>query len=558
MALSHPVALLVSVLAAVHIAAAQESSPPVFVEIAESAGITLLNINGDSDKDYIIEVNGNGAGLFDYDNDGDPDLVIANGSTLENYPSGGDPMVALYENDGGHFVDVTNDAGLVETGWGVGVCIADYNNDGNRDIYVTAFGPNILYRNNGDGTFTNVAGPSSTDDSHWSTNCAFADYDRDGNIDLYVANYLTFDEDTIPRRGEGEGCRYMGTDVMCGPLGLDGERDTLYRNNGDGTFSDATTEAGIDDPGYYGFGVAFTDFDNDGWPDIFVANDSVPNLLFQNNTDGTFTEIGLISGTALNEQGREQSGMGVAVADYDANGLMDIMVTNFSHDTNTLYQNFGGMLFIDSTLQAGLGELSLPYLGWGVSFADLDNDGLQDIFVANGHVYPGVDDLDVGTEFLQPKEIYRNLGDGTFEEIVHDSGGDLEIGRSTRGLALGDFDNDGDIDALGVNINARPSLYRNDTDSPHHWLNIRLEGVASNRDGVGARVEIEALGKSQSATVQSGGSYLSHHDLRLHFGLGSAEQVDRMRIEWPDGGIEELTDIDVDRFITIREGEGIQ
>ena len=557
MRLTQPTALLVTLLTLPHVVVAQEDEFTTFVDVAQTLGVTLLNINGDNDKDYIIEVNGNGASFFDYDNDDDADLLIANGSTLENRPSGGDPMVALYANDGGRFVDVTESSGLVNRGWGVGVCIADYDNDGNRDVYVTAFGPNVLFKNNGDGTFTDVTARSLTGDSHWSTNCAFADYDRDGDVDLYVANYLAFDRDKIPRRGESDICKFMGADVMCGPLGLAGEPDTLYQNNGDGTFTDVTREAGIEDPDYYGFGVAFTDFDNDGWPDIYVANDSVPNLMFQNNGDGTFSEIGLVSGTALNEQGSEQSGMGVAAGDYDGNGLLDIFVTNFSHDTNTLYQNLGGMLFIDSSLQAGLAEVSLPYLGWGTSFVDLDNDGFLDIFVANGHVYPEIDGLEVGTNFLQRKEIYRNQGDGTFDEVGTLIGGDIALGRSTRGLAFSDFDNDGDLDAIAININDRPNLYRNDAANPNHWVSLRLEGVESNRDAIGARIEIDAGGRTQTATIQSGGSYLSHNDLRAHFGIGTATQIDRIRIDWPNGQTEELNDIEADQFVTIREGEGI-
>ena len=531
---------------------------PAFVDVASDSGVTVLNINGDADKDYIIEVNGNGAGFFDYDNDGDVDLLIANGSTMENHGNGGDPILVLYRNDGRQFVDVTASAGLARNGWGVGVCIADYDNDGNRDVYLTAFGPNALFHNNGDGTFTDVTGEGGADDDRWSTNCAFADYDRDGDVDLYVANYIAFSEETIPRRGESDLCNFMGIAVMCGPRGLQGEPDTLYRNNGDGTFTDVTREAGIEDPDYYGFGVAFADFDVDGWPDIYVANDSVPNLLFRNNGDGTFEEIGLVSGTAFNEQGGAQAGMGVAVGDYDANGFPDIFVTNFSHDTNTLYQNLGGMLFVDSTLPAGLGETSLPYLGWGTAFADLDNDAFLDLLVANGHVYPEIDNLDVGTRFLQPKQIYRNRGDGTFEEIVQEDGGDLEVGKSARGLALADYDNDGDLDSVAININDRPSLYRNDAANANHWITFRLEGVESNRDAIGARVRIESGGRTQTRIVRSGGSYLSHHDLRVHFGLGGEPRVEKVRIDWPNGNIQELSDIAADRFVTIRESAGIE
>ncbi len=542
---------------AVFPAPAQDDAFPGFVDVAASLGVTAMNVHGDADKDYIIEVNGNGAGFFDYDNDGDADLLIANGSTIDSFRTGGDPMAVLYRNDGVRFVDVTEEAGLTKNGWGVGVCIADYDNDGRSDVYVTAYGPNSLFRNTGDGTFVDVTADSGTGDDRWGTNCAFADYDRDGDVDLYVANYVAFDEERIPRRGESENCTFMGADVMCGPRGLPGEPDTLYRNEGDGTFTDVTAEAGIDDPDYYGFGVAFTDFDLDGWPDIYVANDSLPNLMFRNNGDGTFTEIGLVSGTALNEQGAQQAGMGVAVGDYDANGLPDVFVTHFSHDTNTLYQNLGGMLFIDSTLQAGLGEVSLSYLGWGTAFGDLDNDGLADLFVANGHVYPEIDDLDVGTRFFQRKEIYRNLGNGAFEEIGLTIGGDIAVGKSARGLAMADYDNDGDLDAVAVNINDRPSLYRNDASDGNLWIAFRLEGVRSNRDAIGARIRIEADGRVQIREVASGGSYLSHNDLRVHFGLGEAAGADSVRIDWPSGETEELGGIPAGQFVTIREGDGV-
>jgi enediyne biosynthesis protein E4 len=526
---------------------------PTFVDVAGRVGVTLMNICGGSSKDYIIEANGNGAAFFDYDNDGDMDILIANGSTLENYKKGGDPMIALYRNDGGTFQDVTRQAGLVKRGWGMGVCAGDYNNDGFQDFYLTAYGPNVLFRNNGDGTFTDVTASAGVGDPHWSTNCAFGDYDRDGRLDLYVANYMAFDEKTVPRRGKNPKCRFLGVDVFCGPQGLQGEPDVLYHNNGNGTFTDATKSAGIKDPNYYGFGVVFSDFDNDGWPDIYVANDGNPNFLFHNNGNGTFTDIGILSGTALNEAGRAQSGMGVAVGDYDGNGLFDVFVTNFAGDTNTLYQNLGKLLFADVTTISGLGETSLQYLGWGAGFEDFDNDGLVDIFVANGHVYPQIDALDAGQRYAQRKEVYRNLGGGKFKEVARDLAGDLITPWSSRGAAFGDFDNDGDIDVLVINMNDRPSLYRNEGGNRNHWITFRLEGTRGNRDAIGARVEIQAGGKTQVHEVRSGGSYLSHNDMRLHFGLGNASRVDRVRVRWPNGRVEELAGMDVDQFVTIKE-----
>jgi len=534
-----------------------ESGFPVFVDIAEKVGITLMNICGGSQKDYIVEANGNGAAFLDYDNDGEVDVLIVNGSTLEHYKKGGDPMVALYHNVGGHFVDVTESAHLRKNGWGMGSCVADYNNDGFPDVYITAYGPNVLFRNNGDGTFTDVTASAGVGDARWGTGCAFGDYDRDGNVDLYVANYVSFDEKTVRTRGANDLCRYMGADVFCGPVGLPGQPDVLYHNNGDGTFSDVTAKAGIRDPNYYGFGVIFSDLDNDGWPDIYVANDSQPNLLFRNNRNGTFSEVGLSSGAALNEAGRPQSGMGVAIGDYDGNGLPDIFVTNFARDTNTLYKNLGNMFFIDSTVSAGLGEISLPYLGWGTSLADLDNDGRPDIFVANGQVYPQVDRLNVGQKYFQRKELYRNLGNGKFEEIARASP-DLLIGKSSRGASVADFDDDGDLDILVININDRPSFYRNDGGNRNHWIGFRLEGTRSNRSAIGARVEIETGGRRQISYVVSGGSYLSQNDLRVHFGLGEVTRVDRVRIRWPNGNTEESGPVEADRVITIKEAKAAQ
>jgi hypothetical protein len=526
---------------------------PSFVDVAAKVGVTLMNICGGSAKDYIVEANGNGAAFLDYDSDGDMDILIVNGSTLENYKKGGDPLVALYRNDRGTFVDVTREAGLIKRGWGMGVCVGDFDNDGHPDLYVTAYGPSVLFRNNGDGTFSDVTASAGVGNTHWSTNCAFGDYDRDGRLDLYVANYMTFDEKTVPIRGKDPKCKFLGVDVFCGPQGLQGEPDVLFHNNGNGTFTDVTKAAGIKDPNYYGFAVVFSDFDNDGWPDIYVANDGNPNLLFHNNGNGTFSEIGLRSGTALNEAGRTQSGMGVAVADYDANGFFDIFKTNFAGDTNTLYQNLGKLLFVDTTSASGMGEISLPYLGWGTGFEDFDNDGLPDIFIANGHVYPEVDALNAGQRYAQRKEIYRNLGGGKFKELARDIGGDVLTPKSSRGAAFGDFDNDGNIDVLVINMNDRPSLYRNTGGPANHWITLRLKGTRSNRDAIGARVEILAGGKTQVGEVRSGGSYLSNNDVRIHFGLGGATKVERIRIRWPNGNTEELPGVDADQFLTITE-----
>lgn len=528
-----------------------------FVDVAEQAGITLLNICGGPSKDYIVEVNGNGAAWFDFDNDDDLDALIINGSTLTNIKTGGDPMAALYRNDGGgKFSDVTGGSGLTTRGWGMGACVADYDNDGFQDVYVTAFGPNVLFRNNGNGTFTDVTARAGVGDPRWSTSCAFGDYDRDGYVDLYVTNYLTFDEQKIPKRGASSNCSYMGVPVMCGPRGLPGEPDALYRNNGDGAFTDVTKAAGIVDPDLYGFGVVFADLDDDGWPDIFVANDSVPNLLFRNNRDGTFTEDALVAGVALSGDARPQAGMGVDAADYDGDGRLDLIVTNFSQDYNTLYENSDGGFFTDVSHAAGIVEAALPYLGWGVGFVDIDNDGRLDIFVANGHVYREIDNQGLGSTFLERKLLFRNLGHKQFEHVTNRVGGGLLIEKSSRGAAFGDYDNDGDIDVLVVNMNDRPTLLRNDTEPTNSWITLKLVGKTDNRDAIGARVWLEDESALQVAEVRSGASYLSHNDMRLHFGLGQRSKLPPVKVRWPNGNVEWFDGLTINRIHTIRQGSG--
>jgi len=537
------------------------AQPPMgirFVDVAKEAGVTLLNINGGEVKDYIIEVNGNGAAFFDYDNDGDLDLLLVNGSTRENIKRGGDPIATLYANNAkGKFTDVTVPSGINSKGWGMGVCVADYDNDGFPDVYLTAFGPNVLYRNNGNGTFTDVTKQAGVGDSHWGANCAFGDYDRDGYVDLYVANYLTFDEKKVPKRGESSLCSFKGMLGFCGPQGLPGEVDVLYRNNGDGKFTNVTVKAGIHGTAYYGLGVIFSDLDNDGWLDLYVANDSTPNLLFHNNQDGTFSEMGLLAGVALNEEGQEQAGMGVDAGDYNNDGYFDLFVTNFSHDSNTLYRNNGGAIFSDVTFTAGLGEPSLPYLGWGTGFVDLDNDGLLDIFVANGHVSPEIDQSALGSKYLERKQLFRNLGSGRFREVTEEVGSSLLVEKSSRGTAFGDYDNDGDLDILVINLNDRPTLLRNESSNRNHWLTLRLVGSKSNRDAIGARITVEAGKRGQIAEVRSGGSYLSHNDSRVHFGLGDATQVRRLKVRWPSGAEETFENLQVDQFLVVKEGQGI-
>jgi enediyne biosynthesis protein E4 len=391
----------------------------------------------------------------------------------------------------------------------------------------------------------------------WSTGCAFGDYDRDGNVDLYVAKYLTFDERTVAKRGEA-GCQFMTVEVSCGPKGLSGEPDVLYRNNGHGGFTDVTRSAGIKDPGYYGFGVLFTDLDNDGWPDIFVANDSTPNLLFHNNRNGTFSETGLVTGVALSGDGRDQAGMGVDAGDFNGDGFLDLVVTHFSHDYTTVYENSAQGFFTDVSYATGVARGAGRYLGWGVGFVDFGNNGLLDLFMANGHIYPEVDGHGLGTTYLQRKQLFRNLGNKRFQEVTDQVGGGVLLEKSSRGAAFGDYDNDGDIDVLVVNLNDRPTLLRNDSAGAHHWITIGLAGTKSNRDAIGARVRVTAGGRTQISEVRSGGSYLSQNDRRAHFGLGDADRVEQVQIRWPSGLVETVNGLSADRFYVAREGQGIR
>ena len=521
-------------------------------DVSVQAGIDLLNVAGWPTKDFVVSANGNGAAWLDYDNDSDLDALVVNGSTLEQMKTGGHLMAALYRNEGGgRFTNVTRESGLNRRGWGTGVCVADYDNDGFQDIYVTAWGPNVLWHNTGRGTFTATG---EAGDARWSTGCAFGDYDRDGFVDLYVANYVKFDAATVPARGS-KTCRFMNIDTFCGPRPLPGEPDTLYHNTGKGRFVDVTRAAGAIDPGYYGFGVLFSDLDDDGWPDIYVANDSVPNLFFRNKRDGTFAEEALLSGLAVTADGREQAGMGIDAGDYDGDGRLDLVKTNFAQDYTTIYRNDGGGLFSDRSFRSGMAATLGPYLGWGVGFVDMDNDGLLDVFVANGHVYPDVEKTGTST-YRQKNQLFRNVGRGRFRHITSEVAGGLLVEKSSRGAAFGDYDNDGDVDVLVINMDDRPTLLRNDSEA-RHWITVRLVGTAGNRDGIGAKVTLEAGGQRQVAEVRSGGSYISHNDMRVHFGLGATPAVDRMTIRWPGGKEETVTGLAADRFYVAREGGGV-
>ena len=524
------------------------------IDVASEVGLDLLNVSGSPTKDYIVDANGGGGAFFDYDNDGDMDVLLVNGSTVDRLARGGDSMVALYENDGrGRFRNATVDTGLDRRGWGTGVCVADVDNDGFQDLYVTALGPNVLWRNTGERRFLAT---DEAPDARWSTGCAFGDYDRDGNVDLYVANYLRFDPAKVPRRGETSCGRFMNIVAFCGPRALTPESDALYRNAGGGRFLDVTRAAGVAQPGHYGFGVLFSDLDDDGWPDIYVANDSVPNFLFRNRRDGTFVEVGLPAGVAVSRDGREQAGMGVDAGDYNGDGRLDLVVTNFAQDYTTVYHNLGGGTFADRSFESGVAAAYGPYLGWGVGFVDIDNDGLLDLFVSNGHVYPDIELTGTGT-YHQRSLLFRNRGKGRFSKVTANVGGGLALARSSRGAAFGDYDNDGDIDVLISNIDDRPTLLRNDT-SGGRWITMRLVGVKSNRDAIGAKVTVVVGGRRQIAEVRAGGSYVSHNDMRLHFGLGNEDAVEEVEIRWPSGLVERVGGLEANRFYEAREGSGIQ
>jgi hypothetical protein len=541
------------------------STPPngqpafAFTNVAPEAGLTAITIFGGKETNrYLLETTGCGVAFLDYDSDGWQDIFLVNGTTLEGFPKGTEPTNHLYRNKGnGKFEDVTIKAGLAQAGWGQGVCAGDFNNDGHTDLFISYWGQNQLYRNRGDGTFENVTRQAGllSQKTRWGTGCAFLDYDRDGWLDLFVANYIDLDLETAPVPDSGL-CRYKGIKVACGPPGLQGGKNLLYRNRGDGSFEDVSEKSGITNPnGTYGLGVSILDFDGDGWIDIYVANDSNPSALYRNNHDGTFTDIGVEGSCALSQDGKPQAGMGVSVGDFDRNGSMDIIKTNFAGDTSTLYSNAGKGFCDDLTFDSGIG-VNTRWLGWGVGFVDLDNNGWLDLFLANGHVYPEVHQLKTEAGYKQRKVVYRNLENGKFEDITELLGAPATTPKASRGCAFGDFDNDGDIDVIISNMHDTPDLFRVDSRNDNSWITLRLIGTRSNRSAIGARVRAEAAKAVLIDEVRSGGSYISQNDLRVHFGLGSAEKLDRLEVRWPNGRSEEWRNLAVRKFIDVTEGTG--
>jgi enediyne biosynthesis protein E4 len=543
-----------------------DGAPVVFTDVTHAAGLDKFRHKaGTPEKATILETPGSGVALLDYDNDGWLDIYLVNGSTVaaldgkETAPR----AMLLHNNHDGTFTDVTEKAGVANERWGFGVAVGDYDNDGWPDIYVTNFGKNRLYHNNHDGTFTDVAEKAGVTLGGWSTGATWGDYDHDGRLDLFVPGYVKFDPHNPPISGKGGlppgFCQFRGIEVMCGPRGLPGEGDHLFHNNGDGTFTDVSVKAGVSDPkGYYGLASVFVDVDDDGWLDLLVANDSVPKYLYRNRHDGTFEDISYLSGFALNDEGREQASMGIAVGDYNRDGKVDFYVTNFSDDYNTLYRNDGEASFTDVSFRAGVANLTVPFLGWGTGFLDFDNDGLLDVFVANGHVYPGVDKQDWGTTWAQRPLLLRNLNGAKFEEVPPATGSGLAVVVSARGAAFGELFNDGHIDVVLNVMDSAPVLLRNSVKNPNHWLTLKLVGgLKSPRDAIGTKVFVTSGGIRQRADVFSGGSYASTSDPRVHFGLGSSPKVDKVEILWPSGVKEEVAIPAVDRIFTVGEGKGI-
>ena len=535
------------------------SPVPIFRDVAAQAGLTTSHISS-AEKYYVIESMSGGIGLFDCDNDGKLDIVMVNGSTVDRYKQGGgDLLVTLWHQDANlKFTDITEKAGLTRKGWGMGVAVADFDNDGNLDLFVTGYGGNALYRNKGNCTFEDVTDKAGVRGGGFSTGAAWADYDRDGNVDLFVSRYVHVDMNNLPAFGSTRFCQFKGAPVQCGPWGMEGETDLLYHNRGDGTFEEVSKKAGVDDPDrYYGLGATWGDYDNDGWPDLFVADDATPNHLYHNNHNGTFTDEAMVGGIALNGQGQALGSMGVTWGDYDHSERLSMFITEFADQPNTLYRNEGKQVFSDVAMQSGLGHPSLPLVGWGTTFFDMDNDGWLDLFVADGHVYPQMDTVQGSAAYAEPMLLHRNLRNGTFDEVSKAAGlADMPL-KSRRGAAFGDIANNGNIDIVVLNVGEPPSLLLNTHRIANHRVLFRLVGTKSNRAAIGARVTIHAGGMTQFDEVRGGGSYLSQNDLRLHFGLAAAATIDSVEVRWPTGTTENFKDVAADKIYVITEGQGI-
>jgi hypothetical protein len=531
---------------------------PQFTDITAKTGVHFNHISS-SDNKYVVESMSGGVLLIDYDRDGYPDIYFTNAPTVDMAIKGQTARGALYHNNhDGTFTDTTEKSGLAAPCFAMGGAVGDYNNDGWPDIYLTCLGGNKLFRNNGDGTFSDVTKEAGVADGRWSTGAAFGDYDGDGYLDLMVTNYVDFHLNDLPGFGTAPNCKYRGIDVQCGPRGLKGAGDALFHNNGDGTFTDVSKSAGVDDPnGYYGMSVIFSDFNNTGRPDIYVANDSTPKFLYENLGNGKFREIGLESGTAVSEDGSEQASMGIAVGDYLHKGLPSLFVTNFSDEYGNLFRNDGAWNFSDVSYKSGVALPSLPYVKWGTVFFDADNDGWLDLIVVGGHVYPQVDTLPSGARYKEPKVFQLNQKDGTFCDASDQAGSALRVPRVSRGVAAGDLFNDGNVDLVIEDLAGEPMILKNNGVAGKHWANFELQGTRSNRLAIGARLKIVAGGMTQTEEIHSGGSYLSQNDLRVHFGLNTATKIDSVEIRWPSGKIETLKNLESDKFYSVLEGQGI-